>query len=55
MSLNAELIMQLLSRVNITEEDIAFWKENGISPVLTIEKTRDVVRIFVNGRLSGIY
>lgn len=42
-------------RINITDEDITFWEEKGIYPLLTIDKARDVVRIFVNGHLSGIY
>ncbi|WOK97445.1 beta-galactosidase 15 isoform X1 [Canna indica] len=41
------------TRVNISDEDIAFWEEKGVLPVLTINKTRDVVRIFVNGHLSA--
>ncbi|XP_020106800.1 beta-galactosidase 15 isoform X2 [Ananas comosus] len=42
-----------ITRVNISDEDVAFWDEKGASPFITINKTRDVVRIFVNGHLSG--
>lgn len=42
-----------ITRVNVSDEDIAFWEEKGILPSLTINKTRDVVRVFVNGHLSG--
>ncbi|CAL9067570.1 beta-galactosidase 15 isoform X1 [Musa acuminata AAA Group] len=41
------------TRINITDEDITFWEEKGIYPLLTIDKARDVARIFVNGHLSA--
>jgi hypothetical protein len=34
---------------------VAFWSSKGVHPLLTIEKIRDVVRVFVNGKLTGIY
>ncbi|XP_042390157.1 beta-galactosidase 15 [Zingiber officinale] len=41
------------TRLNITEEDLAFWEKEDILPILTINKTRDMVQVFVNGRLSA--
>nr|XP_029122288.1 beta-galactosidase 15 isoform X2 [Elaeis guineensis] len=42
-----------ITRINVSDEDIAFWEEMDVLPLLTIDKTRDVVRVFVNGQLSG--
>ncbi|XP_038989755.1 beta-galactosidase 15 isoform X2 [Phoenix dactylifera] len=42
-----------ITRINVSDEDIAFWEEMDFLPSLTINKTRDVVRVFVNGHLSG--
>ncbi|KAJ3701565.1 hypothetical protein LUZ61_005270 [Rhynchospora tenuis] len=42
-----------ITRFNISDEDVEFWKENGTSPSLSIGKSRDVVRIFVNGHYAG--
>nr|XP_043627198.1 beta-galactosidase 9-like [Erigeron canadensis] len=41
------------TRVYVSDEDIAHWKENAVSPALTIDSMRDVVRIFINGQLIG--
>lgn len=42
-----------ITRINVTEEDISYWEETGLLPSLTIDSFRDVVRVFVNGRLAG--
>ncbi|KAJ3671896.1 hypothetical protein LUZ60_007975 [Juncus effusus] len=42
-----------ITRFNISEEDFEFWKENGTLPSLVINKTRDVVRVYINGQYSG--
>lgn len=42
------------NRVNISDADIAFWSSKGVLPSLTIDKIRDVARVFVNGKLAGI-
>lgn len=42
-----------LCSVNISAEDVLYWKEKGILPLLEINSMRDVVRIFVNGELAG--
>ncbi|KAK2967259.1 hypothetical protein RJ640_012587 [Escallonia rubra] len=42
-----------LTRIHITEDDITFWEANNVSPVVTIDRMRDVVRIFINGQLTG--
>ncbi|KAH6832659.1 beta galactosidase 9 [Perilla frutescens var. hirtella] len=41
------------TRIYISNEDIKFWEENQISPVLTIDSMRDLVYIFVNGQFTG--
>ncbi|XP_020247080.1 beta-galactosidase 15 isoform X3 [Asparagus officinalis] len=42
-----------MTRVHVSDEDISFWEEKGLLPSITIDSIRDVVRIFVNGRLAG--
>ncbi|XP_072963925.1 beta-galactosidase 15 isoform X2 [Typha angustifolia] len=42
-----------ITSIDISDEDIAFWEGKGALPLLTINKTRDVARVFVNGDLSG--
>ncbi|GJY32787.1 D-galactoside/L-rhamnose binding SUEL lectin domain-containing protein [Tanacetum coccineum] len=42
-----------ITRVYVSDEDIAHWKENAVSPSLRIDSMRDVVRIFINGQLIG--
>ncbi|XP_062204504.1 beta-galactosidase 15 isoform X1 [Phragmites australis] len=39
--------------VNISDEDVAFWSSKGVLPTLTIDKIRDVARVFANGKLAG--
>ena len=41
--------------VNISDEDVAYWNSKGVLPSLTIDQIRDVARVFVNGKLAGIY
>ncbi|CAI9117606.1 OLC1v1019017C1 [Oldenlandia corymbosa var. corymbosa] len=41
------------TRVYISEDDVLFWEQNQVKPLLNISSMRDVVRIFVNGKLSG--
>ena len=42
-------------RIYVSGDDILFWKRNGVNPALTIDSMRDVVHIFVNGQLVGMY
>ncbi|XP_071726484.1 beta-galactosidase 9 [Rutidosis leptorrhynchoides] len=42
-----------ITRVYVSDEDIAHWNENAVSPSLKIDSMRDVVRIFINGELIG--
>lgn len=42
-----------ITRIYISEEDISFWENNNVSPALTIDSMRDLVRIFINGQLTG--
>ncbi|KAK9072448.1 hypothetical protein SSX86_008882 [Deinandra increscens subsp. villosa] len=42
-----------ITRVYVSDEDIAHWKENTITPLLNIDSMRDIVRIFINGQLIG--
>uniref|UniRef100_A0A803Q723 Beta-galactosidase n=1 Tax=Cannabis sativa TaxID=3483 RepID=A0A803Q723_CANSA len=42
-----------ISRIYISDEDISFWEENNISPAVKIDSMRDVLRVFVNGKLEG--
>lgn len=48
-------ILVLFIRVNISDEDVAFWSSKGVLPSLTIDQIRDVARVFVNGKLAGIH
>uniref|UniRef100_A0A0E0J9N6 Beta-galactosidase n=1 Tax=Oryza nivara TaxID=4536 RepID=A0A0E0J9N6_ORYNI len=41
------------SILSLTSGDIAFWSSKGVLPSLTIDKIRDVARVFVNGKLAG--
>ena len=41
-------------RIYISDDEMSFWEENEVSPELSIDSMRDVVRIFINGELSGI-
>ncbi|XP_031496942.1 beta-galactosidase 9 isoform X2 [Nymphaea colorata] len=42
-----------ITRIYISDEDILHWKVTGVRPSLTIDRVRDVVRVFVNGNLAG--
>ncbi|KAJ9701106.1 hypothetical protein PVL29_006451 [Vitis rotundifolia] len=42
-----------ITRINVSAEDISFWEENQVSPTLSIDSMRDILRIFVNGQLIG--
>lgn len=44
---------ELYPRIYVSDDDITYWEEQSVVPSLKINKTRDVVRIFVNGQLSG--
>ncbi|KAL5542687.1 hypothetical protein UlMin_010397 [Ulmus minor] len=41
------------TRIHVTDDDISFWEENNISPAVKIDSMRDVLRVFVNGQLTG--
>ncbi|KAK6930724.1 Glycoside hydrolase 35, catalytic domain [Dillenia turbinata] len=45
--------LSYITRIDISDEDILFWEENKVVPVLTIDSMRDLVHIFVNGQLTG--
>ncbi|CAL5347714.1 unnamed protein product [Camellia sinensis] len=36
-----------------SDDEISFWDENSVEPALTIDSMRDLVRIFINGKLIG--
>lgn len=40
-------------RIFVSDDDITFWEESKISPAITIDSMRDVLRVFVNGQLTG--
>ncbi|KAJ0903450.1 putative beta-galactosidase [Helianthus annuus] len=42
-----------ITRVHVSDEDIAHWKENTVTPLLKIDSMRDVLLIFINGQLIG--
>ncbi|XP_050219902.1 beta-galactosidase 9 isoform X1 [Mercurialis annua] len=41
------------TRIYISNDDIAFWEEKEVHPALTIDGMRDVLRVFINGQLTG--
>ncbi|KAK9933102.1 hypothetical protein M0R45_020311 [Rubus argutus] len=41
------------TRIFVSDDDISFWEESKISPAITIDSMRDVLRVFVNGQLTG--
>lgn len=51
---NDHHICLTICRIYISDEDITFWEENQVSPVLTIDSMRDLVYIFVNGQFTGV-
>ncbi|XP_021291339.1 beta-galactosidase 9 [Herrania umbratica] len=42
-----------MTRIYVSHEDITFWEENQVSPTLVIDSMRDVLRVFINGQLTG--
>ncbi|MBA0664474.1 hypothetical protein Goklo_004463 [Gossypium klotzschianum] len=42
-----------MTRIYVSDDDVAFWEENKVSPTLIIDSMRDVLRIFINGELIG--
>ncbi|KAG4179790.1 hypothetical protein ERO13_A10G126700v2 [Gossypium hirsutum] len=42
-----------MTRIYVSDDDVAFWEENKVSPTLVIDSMRDVLRIFINGELMG--
>ncbi|KAK8506257.1 hypothetical protein V6N13_100309 [Hibiscus sabdariffa] len=42
-----------MTRIYVSDDDIAFWEENQVSPTLVIDSMRDVLRVFINGKLIG--
>ncbi|CDP11164.1 unnamed protein product [Coffea canephora] len=41
------------TRVYVSDEDVLFWEKNEVRPTLKIHSMRDMVRIFINGKLAG--
>uniref|UniRef100_A0A2P2L5L1 beta-galactosidase n=1 Tax=Rhizophora mucronata TaxID=61149 RepID=A0A2P2L5L1_RHIMU len=41
------------TRIYVSDEDIAFWKENKVIPAVNIDSIRDVLRIFINDQHIG--
>ncbi|KAI8003818.1 Beta-galactosidase 9 [Camellia lanceoleosa] len=39
----------------VSDDEISFWDENSVEPALTIDNMRDLVRIFINGKLIGTF
>ena len=44
----------MICRIYVSNEDVKFWEENQLIPLLTIDSMRDLVYIFVNGQFTGI-
>ncbi|XP_057482811.1 beta-galactosidase 9 isoform X1 [Actinidia eriantha] len=42
-----------MTRVYVYDDDISFWEENSVEPALAIDSMRDLVHIFINGKLIG--
>ncbi|XP_047335148.1 beta-galactosidase 9 [Impatiens glandulifera] len=42
-----------ITRISVSKEDISFWEKNSVKPMLTIDSMRDLVYVFVNGKLAG--
>ncbi|GFY81624.1 beta galactosidase 9 [Actinidia rufa] len=47
------IILWYMTRVYVYDDDISFWEENSVEPALTIDSMRDLVHIFINGKLIG--
>ncbi|XP_020534473.1 beta-galactosidase 9 isoform X3 [Jatropha curcas] len=41
------------TRIYVSDDDIALWEENKVLPSVTIDSMRDVLRVFINGQLTG--
>lgn len=44
-----------MCRVYISDEDVSYWEDNEVEPLISIDSMRDVVVIFINGQLAGSY
>ncbi|XP_052620638.1 beta-galactosidase 9 [Lactuca sativa] len=42
-----------ITRIYVSDEDVLHWEENASNPSLVIDSMRDLVRIFINGKLIG--
>ncbi|CAL5416749.1 unnamed protein product [Camellia sinensis] len=42
-----------MTRIYVSDDEISFWDENSVETALTIDSMRDLVRIFINGKLIG--
>lgn len=45
--------MPMWCRIYVSDDDISFWEENNVSPAVIIDSIRDVLRVFINGQLTG--
>ncbi|KAJ0092659.1 hypothetical protein Patl1_26015 [Pistacia atlantica] len=45
--------MPMWCRIYVSDDDISFWEENSVSPAVKIDSMRDVLRVFINGQLTG--
>ncbi|KAB1213622.1 Beta-galactosidase 9 [Morella rubra] len=41
------------TRIYVSDDDISYWEEKEVKPMLTIDSMRDVLRVFINGQLIG--
>ncbi|GLT61015.1 hypothetical protein SLA2020_337510 [Shorea laevis] len=42
-----------ITRIYVSDEDITFWEEKKVSPTIVIDSMRDILRVFINGKLAG--
>ncbi|KAH9680708.1 Beta-galactosidase 9 [Citrus sinensis] len=42
-----------ITQIYVSDDDISFWKTNEVRPTVTIDSMRDVLRVFINGQLTG--
>lgn len=49
----AQLNAFMKCRIYVSDDDIAFWEKNKVSPAVSIDSMRDVLRVFINGQLTG--
>lgn len=40
-------------RIHVTDDDVVHWKQNNVTPTLTIDSMRDLLRVFINGQVAG--